>query len=118
MKSECLSANSNATDKEIRELLSSFDLLECIDRHPLTLSGGQRQRLVICQACLLYTSGHRGKTNFSNRRKRTISAAPFHAAEYCRNSRRSSRNMPDIVMPDVYKRQKEDFAKIAEILKK
>ena len=52
VKSECLSANSNATDKEIRELLSSFDLLECIDRHPLTLSGGQRQRLAICQAIL------------------------------------------------------------------
>lgn len=52
VKSECLSANSNATDKEIRDLLSSFDLLECIDRHPLTLSGGQRQRLAICQAIL------------------------------------------------------------------
>ena len=52
VKNECLSANSNATDKEIRELLSSFDLLDCIDRHPLTLSGGQRQRLAICQAIL------------------------------------------------------------------
>ena len=51
-KNECLSANPNATDNEIRELLSSFDLLDCIDRHPLTLSGGQRQRLAICQAIL------------------------------------------------------------------
>ena len=28
------------------------DLLDCIDRHPLTLSGGQRQRLAICQAIM------------------------------------------------------------------
>ena len=52
VKNECLSANPSATDNEIRELLSSFDLLDCIDRHPLTLSGGQRQRLAICQAIL------------------------------------------------------------------
>ena len=52
VKSECLSANPNATKQEIRELLSSFDLLDCIDRHPLTLSGGQRQRLAICQAIM------------------------------------------------------------------
>ena len=52
VKNECLSANPNATDQEIEELLSSFDLLGCIDWHPLTLSGGQRQRLAICQAIL------------------------------------------------------------------
>ena len=57
VKNECLSADPSATDNEIRELLSSFDLLDCIDRHPLTLSGGQRQRLAICQAIL-------GKKNF------------------------------------------------------
>ena len=52
VKNECLSANPNATDQDIEELLNSFDLLDCIDRHPLTLSGGQRQRLAICQALL------------------------------------------------------------------
>ena len=52
VKNECLSANPNATVQEIEELLESFDLLDCIDRHPLTLSGGQRQRLAICQALL------------------------------------------------------------------
>ncbi len=52
VKNECLSANPNAADNEIRELLNSFDLLDCIDRHPLTLSGGQRQRLAICQAIM------------------------------------------------------------------
>ena len=52
VKNECLSANPNATDQEIENLLNSFDLLDCIDRHPLTLSGGQRQRLAICQAIL------------------------------------------------------------------
>lgn len=52
VKNECLSANPSATDNEIRELLNSFDLLDCIDRHPLTLSGGQRQRLAICQAIM------------------------------------------------------------------
>ena len=52
VKNECLSADPNATVQEIEELLESFDLLDCIDRHPLTLSGGQRQRLAICQALL------------------------------------------------------------------
>ena len=52
VKNECLSANPDATNQEIEELLNSFDLLDCIDRHPLTLSGGQRQRLAICQAIM------------------------------------------------------------------
>ena len=52
VKNECLSADPNATDQEIENLLNSFDLLGCIDRHPLTLSGGQRQRLAICQAIM------------------------------------------------------------------
>lgn len=52
VKNECLAANPDATDQEIEELLNSFDLLDCIDRHPLTLSGGQRQRLAICQAIM------------------------------------------------------------------
>ena len=52
VKNECLSANPNATNQEIETLLNSFDLLDCIDRHPLTLSGGQRQRLAICQAIM------------------------------------------------------------------
>ena len=52
VKNECLSADPNATDQEIENLLNSFDLLDCIDRHPLTLSGGQRQRLAICQAIM------------------------------------------------------------------
>ena len=50
VKNECLSANPNATNQEIEKLLNSFDLLDCIDRHPLTLSGGQRQRLMIARA--------------------------------------------------------------------
>lgn len=52
VKNECLSANPNATNQEIENLLNSFDLLDCIDRHPLTLSGGQRQQLAICQAIM------------------------------------------------------------------
>lgn len=52
VKNECLSADPNATDQEIENLLNNFDLLDCIDRHPLTLSGGQRQRLAICQAIM------------------------------------------------------------------
>ena len=52
VKYECLSVNPNATNQEIENLLNSFDLLACIDRHPLTLSGGQRQRLAICQAIM------------------------------------------------------------------
>ena len=52
VKNECLSANPNATNQEIENLLNSVDLLDCIDRHPLTLSGGQRQRLAICQAIM------------------------------------------------------------------
>ena len=52
VKKECLSANPKATHREIEKLLGSVDLLDCIDRHPLTLSGGQRQRLAICQAVM------------------------------------------------------------------
>ena len=52
VKNECLSANPNATNQEIENLLNSFDLLDYIDRYPLTLSGGQRQRLAICQAIM------------------------------------------------------------------
>ena len=52
VKNECLSVNPNATNQEIENLLNSFDLLDCIDRHPLTLSGWQRQRLAICQAIM------------------------------------------------------------------
>ena len=59
VKNECLSANPNATNQEIENLLNSFDLLDCIDRHPLTLSGGQRQRIAICQAIM-------GKKKFLN----------------------------------------------------
>ena len=52
VKNECLSANPNATNQEIENLRNSFDLLDCIDRHPLTLSGGQRQRIAIARAML------------------------------------------------------------------
>lgn len=31
VKNECLSANPNATNQEIENLLNSFDLLDCID---------------------------------------------------------------------------------------
>lgn len=52
VKNECLLAKEDATDEEIRELLSKFDLEEYEDSHPMTLSGGQRQRLAICQAVM------------------------------------------------------------------
>lgn len=35
VENECLSANPNATNQEIENLLNSFDLLDCIDRHRL-----------------------------------------------------------------------------------
>ena len=52
VKNECLLAKEDATDEEIRALLSKFDLEEYEDSHPMTLSGGQRQRLAICQAVM------------------------------------------------------------------
>lgn len=52
VKNECLLANENASDAEIRELLEKFDLEAYADNHPMTLSGGQRQRLAICQAVM------------------------------------------------------------------
>ena len=52
VKNECLLANENASDVEIRELLEKFDLEAYADSHPMTLSGGQRQRLAICQAVM------------------------------------------------------------------
>ena len=52
VKNECLSANPNATNQEIENLRNSFDLLDCIDRHPLTLSGGQRQAVTLLMATI------------------------------------------------------------------
>ena len=52
VKNECLLANEEASEQEIRKLLEKFDLEEHAEYHPMTLSGGQRQRLAICQAVM------------------------------------------------------------------
>ena len=52
VKNECLLANEEASEQEIRELLEKFDLEEYAEYHPIILSGGQRQRLAICQAVM------------------------------------------------------------------
>ena len=52
VKNECLLANEEASEQEIRELLEKFDLEEYAEYHPMILSGGQRQRLAICQAVM------------------------------------------------------------------
>ena len=52
VKNECLLANEDASEQEIRELLEKFDLEEYAEYHPMILSGGQRQRLAICQAVM------------------------------------------------------------------
>ena len=52
VKNECLLANEDASEREIRELLEKFDLEEYAEYHPMILSGGQRQRLAICQAVM------------------------------------------------------------------
>ena len=52
VKNECLLANEDASEREIRELLEEFDLKEYAEYHPMILSGGQRQRLAICQAVM------------------------------------------------------------------
>ena len=52
VKNECLLANEDASEQEIRELLEEFDLKEYAEYHPMILSGGQRQRLAICQAVM------------------------------------------------------------------
>ena len=52
VKNECLLANEDAFEQEIRELLEEFDLEEYAEYHPMILSGGQRQRLAICQAVM------------------------------------------------------------------
>ena len=52
VKNECLLANEEASEQEIRELLEKFDLEEYAEYHPMILSGGQRQRLSICQAVM------------------------------------------------------------------
>ena len=49
---ECMLANEEASEQEIRELLEKFDLEEYAEYHPMILSGGQRQRLAICQAVM------------------------------------------------------------------
>ena len=52
VKNECLLANEEASEQEIRELLEKFDLEEYAEYHPMILSGGQRQRLAICQVVM------------------------------------------------------------------
>jgi len=52
VKNECLLANEEVSEQEIRELLEKFDLEEYAEYHPMILSGGQRQRLAICQAVM------------------------------------------------------------------
>ena len=52
VKNECLLANEEASEQEIRDLLEKFDLEEYAEYHPMILSGGQRQRLAICQAVM------------------------------------------------------------------
>ena len=52
VKNECLLANEEASEQEIRELLEKFDFEEYAEYHPMILSGGQRQRLAICQAVM------------------------------------------------------------------
>ena len=52
VKNECLLANEEASEQEIRELLEKFDLEEYAEYHPMILSGGQRQRLAICQSVM------------------------------------------------------------------
>ena len=52
VKNECMLANEEASEQEIKELLEKFDLEEYAEYHPMILSGGQRQRLAICQAVM------------------------------------------------------------------
>ena len=52
VKNECLLANEDASEQEIKELLEEFDLKEYAEYHPMILSGGQRQRLAVCQAVM------------------------------------------------------------------
>ena len=52
VKNECLLANEEVSEQEIRELLEKFDLEEYAEYHPMILSGGQRQRFAICQAVM------------------------------------------------------------------
>lgn len=49
---ECKRSAPEATDAHIAEVLSSFDLLELRERHPMALSGGQKQRLAVATAIL------------------------------------------------------------------
>ena len=52
VKNECMLANEDASEQEIKALLEEFDLKEYAEYHPMILSGGQRQRLAICQAVM------------------------------------------------------------------
>ncbi|MDO5718997.1 MAG: ATP-binding cassette domain-containing protein [Tissierellia bacterium] len=50
VREEILLQRKEFSEDEILELLSEFDLKECIDRHPSRLSGGQVQRLGVLLA--------------------------------------------------------------------
>lgn len=49
---ECESVDDSRSDKEIEEVLNTFDLLKYKDSHPMALSGGQKQRLAVSIAVL------------------------------------------------------------------
>lgn len=49
---ECELAQPDCPPERICEILSSFDLLDFKDRHPMSLSGGQKQRLAVAIAIL------------------------------------------------------------------
>lgn len=45
-------AGENAGYTEIEKILEQFDLLDFLERHPMSLSGGQKQRLAVAAALL------------------------------------------------------------------
>ena len=50
VREEIVLGNSQRVEDSLREIMTSLDISELAERHPMTLSGGQKQRVIIASA--------------------------------------------------------------------
>lgn len=50
VREEIVLGNSQRAEESLREIMTSLDISELAERHPMTLSGGQKQRVIIASA--------------------------------------------------------------------
>lgn len=50
VREEIVLGSSHSTEDSLQEIMTSLDISELAERHPMTLSGGQKQRVIIASA--------------------------------------------------------------------